>query len=82
MAGDRAYVTVDNYVRAESATLVYPDGASREIACGRTADALAYEVEDFERAVEKNDPSSTYLDLTLDVVRTMDALLADHGYTR
>lgn len=81
VAGDRAYVTVDNYVRAETATLVFPDGASREIACGKTADALVYEIEDFELAVEKNDPTSMYLDLTLDVVRTMDNLLCERGYS-
>ena len=82
VAGDKAYVTVDNYVRAEAATLVFPDGTSRQIECGKTADALSYEIEDFERAVEKGERSATYLDQTLDVVRTMDALLADHGYTR
>lgn len=80
VAGDKAYVTVDNYVRAEEATLVFPDGSSRKIECGRTADALAYEVEDFERAVEGGDASATYIDLTLDVVRTMDGLLRQRGY--
>ncbi|WP_455136096.1 Gfo/Idh/MocA family protein [Thermophilibacter sp.] len=80
VAGDRAYVTVDNYVRAETATLVFPDGTSREISCGKTADALAYEIEDFERAVASGDTATAYLDLTLDVVKTMDDLLRERGY--
>lgn len=80
VAGDKAYVTVDNYVRAERANLVYPDGASREIECGKTADALAYEIEDFERAVECGDRAAACLDMTLDVVKAMDGLLRDRGY--
>lgn len=80
VAGDAAYVTIDNYVRADSATLVLPDGSTRELSCGTTADALAYEIADFERAVEEGDASGLFLDETLDVVRTMDLLLHERGY--
>ncbi|QOY60337.1 Gfo/Idh/MocA family protein [Thermophilibacter immobilis] len=79
VAGDKAYVTVDNYVRAEEATLVYPDGTSSYIACGKTSDALAYEIEDFERAVS-GDLAATCFDMSLDVVKTMDGLLRKRGY--
>lgn len=81
VAGDRAYVEIDNYVRAEEARLVFPDGSSETIACGKTSDALAYEIADFERAVREGDRSALHLQKTLDVVRTMDSLLTDNGYT-
>lgn len=81
VAGEKAYVTVDNYVRAEEATLVYPDGTSRQISCGATSDALSYEIEDFERAVSEGDIKAAHLEKTLDVVRTMDSLLRENGYT-
>lgn len=80
VAGDLAYVVVENYVRAEKLTLVYPDGTSQEFECGKTADALMYEIEDFEAAVAAGDPDIANLNYTLDAVKTMDSLLQRGGY--
>lgn len=79
VAGDKAYVTVMNYVRAEKATLVYPDGQEEEIAVGETAKALQYEIQDVETALETGDTSLVFIDYTRKVVELMDRLLTMEG---
>jgi predicted dehydrogenase len=77
IAGEKAYVTIDNYVRAERATIVYPDGKEWVIEAGETAKALQYEIENIEKAIINKDFSQGYLDYTMKVVELMDKLLAD-----
>lgn len=79
IAGDKAYVTVFNYVRAEEATLVYPDGTQKLIQCGETSKALQYEIQDIETAITTGDFSSGYMEYTMKVVEIMDSLLAEAG---
>lgn len=77
IAGDKAYVVVYNYVRADKAQLVYPDGKSEEIEVGKTADALGYEIIDIEKAVVDQESGLDYMKETLEVVKLMDQLLRD-----
>ena len=75
IAGDKAYITVMNYVRAEKATLVYPDGKEEVLEVGETSKALQYEIQDIEEAVATGDYSLAWMDKTMQVVKLMDGLL-------
>lgn len=79
IAGDKAYITVMNYVRAEKASLVYPDGREEIIEAGETAKALEYEILDMEQAISSKDFSLGYMDYTLKVISIMDKLLASEN---
>lgn len=79
IAGDKAYVTVMNYVRAEKAVLVYPDGREEEICSGETAKALQYEIQDVETALRTGDASLAFIGCTRKVVELMDRLLDAEG---
>ena len=79
IAGDKAYITVMNYVRAEKATLVYPDGREEVLEVGETAKALQYEIQDIEAALETGDYSLAFFDYTMKVVELMDRLLRSEG---
>ena len=75
IAGEKAYITVMNYVRAEKATLVYPDGREEVLEAGETAKAMQYEILDIEEAVSSGDYSCAFMDYTMKVVELMDQLL-------
>lgn len=75
IAGEKAYVTINNYVRADKATIVYPEGTTEEIEGGKTKDALKYEILDMEQSIQDRSNDRTYIKETLDVVRIMDDLL-------
>ncbi|MCI8274417.1 MAG: Gfo/Idh/MocA family oxidoreductase [Lachnospiraceae bacterium] len=79
IAGDKAYITVMNYVRAEKATLVYPDGSEETFTVGETAKALQYEIQDIETAVLTKDHSLAFTENTMKVVELMDRLLTAEG---
>ena len=52
VAGEKGYIEVNNYPRADRAVIVYTeDGRTEELACGEMGRALCYEVEDMEAAV-------------------------------
>ncbi|TGA98729.1 Gfo/Idh/MocA family oxidoreductase [Sporolactobacillus shoreae] len=70
VTGDKAYITVDNFPRADKATLTYPDGRTETIEAGDTAKAMAYEFEDMNAAV-LGDRREETLHLTSDVVKIM-----------
>ncbi len=75
IAGEKAYITVMNYVRADKATLVYPDGSEELLEIGETSKALQYEIQDIERALSTDDFSSAFMDCTMKVVELMDRLM-------
>ena len=77
IAGEKAYITVMNYVRAEKATLVYPDGSEEFIEAGETSKALQYEIQDIETAILTGDYSMARMDKTMQVVKLMDQLLTE-----
>lgn len=79
VAGDKAYVTIYNYVRADKAILTYPDGKEEIIECGQTKDALTYEIQDIEECLMDRNVDKNYMQYTLDVVKIMDSLLKEEG---
>ena len=53
VAGERGYIEITDYPRADEAVIVYTeDGRREEISCGQSKEALCYEVMDMENAVE------------------------------
>lgn len=75
IAGEKAYISIMNYVRAQKATLVYPDGSEEILELGETAKAIQYEILDIEQALESGNPAPACLDETMKVVELMDRLL-------
>lgn len=71
VAGERGYITVDNFPRADRATITYTDGRTEEIAAGETAKALEYEVEDMQNFILNRKRAAT-LQLSHDVMALMD----------
>ncbi|WP_445486822.1 Gfo/Idh/MocA family protein [Niallia sp. 03133] len=70
VAGDLGYITVENFPRAQKATITYLDGSQEKIEAGDTAKALHYEIEDMEKYIQ-NKSSKETLDLSLDVMDIM-----------
>ncbi|MDD3224806.1 MAG: Gfo/Idh/MocA family oxidoreductase [Clostridium sp.] len=73
VAGEKAYITVENYPRADKATITYPDGSFEIVEAGETNSALTYEVENMNRyVIDKNNGGR--LDLSMGVINIMDAV--------
>lgn len=71
---DKGYIEIFEYPRAEKAVITYTADNSQEvIECGRTADALHYEVQDMEQAVSGGS-NEMHLDYTSDVMSMMTEL--------
>lgn len=79
VAGEKAYITVYNYVRAQEALVTYPDGKTEVIACGETAKALTYEIQDIEESIQHWGCGKDYMKETLDVIYMMDQLLREEN---
>ncbi|MDF0479454.1 Gfo/Idh/MocA family oxidoreductase [Vagococcus sp. PNs007] len=73
IALEKAYITVTDYPRADTATLTYLDGSSDSITVGNTQDALVYEVADMIDYIEGK-KSNTSLELTQDVMTLLDTM--------
>ncbi|MBI6875149.1 Gfo/Idh/MocA family protein [Clostridium aciditolerans] len=71
VAGELGYITVDNFPRADKATITYPDGKVEVIEVGETSKALIYEVEDMNNYVLNKNNKDT-LELSIDVMNIMD----------
>lgn len=71
VAGELGYITVDNFPRADKASITYPDGTSEIIEAGETSKALNYEVEDMNNCI-LNKVKDTTLSLSIDVMGLMD----------
>lgn len=70
-AFDKGYIEVYEYPRAEKAVVTYTeDGRQETIACGKTEDALRYEICDMEQAVS-GAADEMHLDYTWDVMSIM-----------
>lgn len=73
-----AYITVENYPRADKAIINYPDGRSETIEAGETSAGLLYEMEDLSDTVlQKEDKSE--LPLTISVNEIMDQTAKEWG---
>ena len=78
VCGEKAYITVENFPRAEKATITYPDGRVETIECGETSKALIYEIKDMIDYIEKKKDNDT-LELSTDVVGIMDNVREQWG---
>ncbi|WP_411682097.1 Gfo/Idh/MocA family protein [Clostridium thailandense] len=78
VAGELGYITVDNFPRADKATITYPDGKEEIIEAGETSKALVYEVKDMNSYIlDKN--SNDTLKLSVDVMEIMDEVRGQWG---
>lgn len=82
IAGDKAYISIYNYVRADCAELVFPDGTSEMIYEGETKRALEYEIMDIEESIKHRGCGKDHIDKTMDVVYIMHTLMNEEGLTQ
>lgn len=78
VCGEKAYITVESFPRAQKATITYPDGRVETIECGETSKALIYEIRDMIDYIEKKKDNYT-LELSTDVVGIMDNVREQWG---
>ena len=72
---EKAYIEILNYPRADNAVIVDAQtGRSTKISCGKSNDALLYEIDDMENAVKNHDVSNMKLEFTKDVMDIMTLL--------
>ena len=77
---EKGYIEIMEYPRADRAEIVDAStGEKKEISCGKTEDALFYEMTDMERAVESGDETEMYLNYTKDVMDIMTGLRRKWG---
>lgn len=79
IAFDKGYIEIYEYPRGEKAVITYTDNNQQEIIqCGKTEDALLYEIIDMEMAIsgQKNE---MYLDYTTDVMSIMSDIRKEWG---
>lgn len=75
---DNGFITIDNFSRANKATINYLDGAVEVIECGEEEKALDYEVIFMEERIKENKESNS-IDLTYDVTKIMNKVRKDWG---
>ena len=75
---DNAFITIDNFPRANKATINYLDGKVEVIECGEEEKALDYEVIFMEERIKENKESNS-LELTYDVTKIMNKVRKDWG---
>ncbi len=74
---DNAYIEIFEYPRADKAVITYTeDGRTEEITAGKLENALFYELENMENAIE-NGKNTMRLDYTIDVMNIMTKLRND-----
>ncbi|WP_086351191.1 Gfo/Idh/MocA family protein [Candidatus Enterococcus clewellii] len=70
---ENAYITVNDYPRADRAELYFNDGTTETIISGSSEQALAYEIEAMTDFIEKKQPNRS-LFLTRDVIDLLDQM--------
>ena len=75
---DNGFITIDNFPRANKATINYLDGKVEVIECGEEEKALDYEVIFMESRINENKESNS-LELTYDVTKIMNKVRKDWG---
>ncbi|MCX0380158.1 Gfo/Idh/MocA family oxidoreductase [Clostridium perfringens] len=75
---DNGFITIDNFPRANKATINYLEGKVEVIECGEEEKALDYEVIFMEEKINENKESNS-LDLTYDVTKIMNKVRKDWG---
>lgn len=77
---DKGYIEIYEYPRGERAVITYTQDNSQEvIECGKTADALRYEVRDMEKAVS-GESNEMHLEYTTDVMSIMTDIRKSWGF--
>ena len=77
---EKGYIEVLEYPRAWEAKVTYTDtGRIETVAAGDNADALAYELQDMEKAVSGD--GDMYLSYTKDVMDMMTEFRRSWGFT-
>lgn len=78
-AFDKGYIEIFEYPRTEKAVITFTeDNHQKIIECGKTEDALQYEVRDMEQAVSGT-INEMHLDYTIDVMSAMTKIRKDWG---
>ena len=75
---DNGFITIDNFPRANKATINYLDGKVEVIECGEEEKALDYEVIFMEEKINENKESNS-IELTYDVIKIMNKVRKDWG---
>ena len=76
---DKGYIEIMEYPRAWEAVITYTeDGSTEKIEAGVNADALKYEMEDMEKAIN-GDTSGIFLEYTKDVMDIMTRIRREWG---
>lgn len=75
---DNGFITINNFPRANKATINYLGGAVEVIECGEEEKALDYEVIFMEERIKENKESNS-IDLTYDVTKIMNKVRKDWG---
>ncbi|MDU5493671.1 MAG: Gfo/Idh/MocA family oxidoreductase [Clostridium perfringens] len=75
---DNGFITIDNFPRANKATINYLDGKVEFIECGEEEKALDYEVIFMEEKINENKESNS-IELTYDVTKIMSKVRKDWG---
>lgn len=78
VCGELGYITVENFPRADKATITFPDGSVESIEDGDTSQALIYEVQDMNNCIIKKNSNDT-LGLSIDVMNIMDEVRNQWG---
>lgn len=77
VAGELGYITVENFPRADKASITYPDGKASVIEAGTSEDALIYEVQNMNSYILNRDKNT--LGLSIDVMQIMDEVRNQWG---
>ncbi len=79
VSGELGYIEVNNYPRADKATIFYSeDGRTEELSLGETAKALNYEVKDMQEYITNN-TGDDQLALTVDVTHLLSEIRNQWG---
>lgn len=77
---EKGYIEIMEYPRADRAVIVDAEtGEKKEVSCGRTEDALFYEMTDMEQAVQSGNAEGMHLNDTKDVMDIMTGLRREWG---
>ena len=80
VAGELGYIEVNNYPRADKATITYTeDGRIEELQLGETSKALNYEVEDMQEYIT-NKTGDDQLQLSIDVTHLLSEVRNQWGF--
>ncbi|MGX7419574.1 Gfo/Idh/MocA family protein [Carnobacterium gallinarum] len=78
IACEDGYITVDDYPRGTSATIIRPDGSSEVLEAGEKSQALNYEAQEMTNRILTKQ-GNDYIQLSRDVMEIMDTARAKWG---